>query len=112
MRIKQREVDGVVVLDVSGDMHGGAENMELVDVLDRLGEEGKLDAVLNLEKVTFVASTGLGIMVRARAHYASHGGRLVVCGANARVLSLVYVTKMNLVFDMHEKCRDAIAAFT
>jgi len=111
MRIKQREVDGVVILDVSGDMHGGAENLELVGMLDRLGEGGKLDAVLNLQKVKFISSTGLGIMVRARAHYASHGGRLVVCGANARVLSLVYVTKLNLLFDMHEKCRDAVAAF-
>lgn len=37
MKVKLREMDEAVVLELSGDMHGGPENMEIVKILDRLG---------------------------------------------------------------------------
>ena len=110
MKVKQREANGAVVLDIFGDMHGGPENMEIVNILDRLGEEGKLDTVLNFQRVNFIASNGLGILVRARAHYVSHGGRLCICGANSRVLGIMSVTKLNLVFGLHDSCDEALEA--
>ena len=42
MKFKQREKDGVTILDVSGEMHGGEENMKIIDTLKELGEAGKL----------------------------------------------------------------------
>jgi len=108
MRIKQRETDGVVVLEISGDMHGGPENVELVNVLDRLGKEGRLDTVLDLKKVGFVASNGLGILIRARAHYTGHGGRLRICNVSTRIQSLITVTRLNTIFDVSDSCAEAL----
>jgi len=112
MKVKRREVNGAVVLELSGDMHGGPENMELVEILDRLGEEGRLDTILDFKKVRFVASNGLGILVRARAHYVAHGGRFCICNLNSRVLSLMYVTKLNLLFEVYESYEEALEAVT
>jgi hypothetical protein len=48
MKIKKKEVDGVTVLELSGEMYGGPENMKLVDMVMELAEEGTLDLVINL----------------------------------------------------------------
>ena len=63
MKIKMKEVDGITVLNPSGEMYGGPENMKLVDTVMELADEGVLDLVINLAKVKWISSTGLGIMV-------------------------------------------------
>ena len=69
MKIKSHEVDGVTVFDVTGEMYGGAENMELVNMVTELAKEKKLDLLINLSKVKWISSTGLGILVSARSRY-------------------------------------------
>jgi len=110
MKIDMREVDGITVLDVSGEMYGGPENARLVELLEELAGKGKLDVVLNLAKVKWVASTGLGIMMRGRAKFASLGGKIRLCALNDRVVSLLHVTKMNLLFDVYPDVDKAVAA--
>jgi anti-sigma B factor antagonist len=110
MKIDVREIDGITILDVSGEMYGGPENARLVELLEELAGKGHLDVVLNLAKVKWVASTGLGIMMRARAKFASLGGKVRLCSLNDRVLSLLQVTKMNLLFDVYKHESEAIAA--
>lgn len=111
MKIKERESDGVTILDVSGEMYGGPENMELVKTVERLASEGKLNCVLNCKKVKWISSTGLGIMVSARNKYAKEGGAMNVCNLNERVLALFQVTKMALLMNVHDNEQEALAAF-
>lgn len=110
MKIDIREVQGITVLDVAGEMYGGPENARLVEVLEDLAGKGKLDVVLNLGKVKWVASTGLGIMMRARAKFAAAGGKIRLCDLNDRVISLLHVTKMNLLFDVYKHEAEAVSA--
>jgi anti-sigma B factor antagonist len=111
MKIKSNEVDGVTVLEISGEMYGGPENMKLVEVLDELAANGKKDAVLDMGKVKWIASTGLGILVKARTKFAESGGTLRLCQLNERVLTLLQITKMNSLFDVHASRDEAVAAF-
>ena len=108
MKIKRREVDGVTILDLSGDMYGGPDNMKLVDVVSDLAKEKKLDLIMNLSKVKWISSTGLGIMVSARSRYAKEGGVLKLCNPNDRVLGILQVTRLNLIFDVYSSEREAI----
>jgi anti-anti-sigma factor len=110
MRIHRKRKNGIVVLELSGELWGGSESLAILDELDRLGREGQLETVLDLSRVTHVASTGFGILMRARRDYARHGGHFVLCGANPRVMSLLEVTRLDLVFDVRETCREALEA--
>ena len=42
MKIKRRDVEDVTILDLSGEMYGGADNMKLVETVSELVEEKKL----------------------------------------------------------------------
>lgn len=110
MKIKQRENNGIVVLDVSGEMYGGPDNMKLADLVNELGEGGKLDVIVKCEKVKWISSTGIGILVTARNRFAKHGGRLKLCNLNKKVLSVLQITQLNLVLEIHETEEDAVSA--
>ena len=108
MKIKTREVDGISIVDVSGEMYGGPENMKLVDTVSELAEQKKLDLVVNLAKVKWISSTGLGIMVSARSKYAKKGGVIKLSHPNDRVLGILQVTRLNLIFDVYDNEKEAI----
>jgi anti-sigma B factor antagonist len=111
MKIKRREVDGITVLDLSGEMYGGPDNMKLVEMVSELIQDGKLDLVLNLAKVKWISSTGLGIMVSARSRYAKEGGVIKLMNPNDRVLGILQVTRLNLIFDVFPTEKEALESF-
>jgi len=111
MKIKKREVNGVVVFDVSGEMYGGPENMRLREMAKELLEEGKLKLLINFAKVKWVASTGLGILVSTKATYEKAGGVIKLCNLNERVLTLFQVTKINTTMEPYASEEEAIASF-
>lgn len=111
MKIKRREVDGITVLDLSGEMYGGPDNMKLVDMIPELVQDKKLDLILNLSKVKWISSTGLGIMVSARSRYAKEGGVIKLLGPNDRVLGILQVTRLNLIFDVFPSEQEALESF-
>jgi anti-sigma B factor antagonist len=110
MKIKKREVDGVTILDLSGEMYGGPDNMQLVDVVSELASDKKLDLIINLAKVKWISSTGLGILVSARSRFAKEGGVVKLCHPNERVLGILQVTRLNLIFDVYPSEKEAIAS--
>jgi anti-sigma B factor antagonist len=111
MKIKSHEVDGITVFDVTGEMYGGAENMELVNMVTELAKEKKLDLLINLSKVKWISSTGLGILVSARSRYSKEGGMIKLCQPNDRVLGILQVTRLNMIFDVYQNVEEAIASF-
>ena len=111
MKIKKNEKDGIVIFDLSGEMHGGPKNMEIIDIVKELAAEKKLDIVINLSKVKWISSTGLGILVSARAHLAKEGGVIKLCKPNDRILGILQVTRLNMIFDVYDSEAEAIESF-
>ncbi len=110
MKIKKKEVDGITVLNLSGEMYGGPDNMKLVDVVLELADEDVLDLVINLSRVKWISSTGLGIMVSARSKYAKKGGIIKLAHPNDRVLGILQVTRLNLIFEVFDSEKEAVGS--
>lgn len=111
MKIKSRDVKGITVLDISGEMYGGPENMEIVNVVTELAKNKKLDLLVNLSSVKWISSTGLGILVSARSRFAKEGGVMKLCRPNDRVLGILQVTRLNMIFDVFTTEEEALASF-
>lgn len=60
-------------------------------------KKGHMNIVLDLSKVEFVDSTGLGAIVRCLKEIGGQG-QLVLCGVNEMVLSLLQMTHLDSVF--------------
>ena len=112
MKITQREVDNAVILDLNGKLTGGPDADTFREVFKSLIDQGKKNIIVNLEKVSWINSTGLGILISGYTSVRRGGGDLVIMHASDRIESILYVTKLNLLFKAYENEDEALTSFT
>lgn len=112
MKITQREIGNAVILDLNGKLTGGPDAETFREVFKSLIDQGKKNVVVNLEKVSWINSTGLGILISGYTSVRRAGGDLVVMHASDRIESILYVTKLNLLFKSFESEEEAVKSFT
>lgn len=100
MKFSQREVDGVVVLDLKGKLQGGPEAEQFRDLFKSLVDEGKINVILNLKDVEWIASTGIGIMMRGYKTIQEAGGQFVLAHVGERTQQIFNVLRLPDIFDI------------
>lgn len=111
MAIKQSMKGDVVVLSISGNLMGGDETKEVHEKVKQLIQEGHKKFVIDLSKVKWMNSTGLGVMISCLTSVQNAQGDLKISGATEKVKSLFIMTKLITVFDAYPSVDDAVAAF-
>jgi len=112
LKIKQSLQGEVMVLHVSGKIMGGPDHEKFQGEVKELIAEGHVDILLNMSKVSWVNSTGLGILVSAFHTLKKNSGRLKICEVNDRIDNILNVAQLKLVFETYEKCDEALASFS
>jgi anti-sigma B factor antagonist len=108
LKINQREVYGAVVLDLQGKLTGGPEAETFRSIFKNLINEDKKKIIVNLEKVSWINSTGLGILISGYTTVRRAGGDLVLTHVSDRIESILYVTKLNLLFKAFDNEEEAV----
>lgn len=111
MKINQRETYGAVVLDLDGKLTGGPDAETFRNIFKNLINEGKKNIIVNLEKVSWINSTGLGILISGYTSVRKGGGDLILTNVGDRIESILYVTKLNLLFNTFDSEEEAIKSF-
>lgn len=112
MKIKQSQQGDVMILQVSGKIMGGPDHEKFQGEIKELIAEGHVDVLLNMSKVSWVNSTGLGILVSAFHTLKKNSGRLKICEVNDRIDNILNVAQLKLVFETFDKCDEALASFS
>ncbi len=103
MDLKKRTAGKVVILDISGTVVLGESSQQLAQTLaDTLGDDLK-GVVLNLEKIDYMDSTGLGELVGYLTKFEEAKKRIAVLNPQPRVVKLLTITKLDRVFKVFEK---------
>ncbi len=98
MKINQKDIDGAAVLELHGKLTGGPEAETFRNIFKELLQADKKHIIINLKKVDWINSTGLGILISGYTSVRKGGGDLVLCNVGDRIDSILYVTKLNLLF--------------
>jgi anti-sigma B factor antagonist len=98
LKVNQKELYGAVVLELQGKLTGGPEAEQFRTIFKDLVNGGKKNIIVNLKKVDWINSTGLGILISGYTSVRKAGGDLVLCNVGDRIDSILYVTKLNLLF--------------
>ena len=109
MEIKTRNNGDCTVLDLSGKLVLGPETMKLRNTVREAAEKNPRKIVLNLRKITYVDSCGLGELVSRYAHVRSQGGDLVLLDPPDRIMSLLILSKLESVFEIFKDEPSAVA---
>jgi anti-sigma B factor antagonist len=106
-----REIDGVVIIDLSGRITLGEGSALLRRMVHELLQRGQKKIVLNLADVNYIDSSGIGELVSGFTTARNHGGELKLLHLTKKVHDLLQITKLYTVFDVHSDERDAAASF-
>ena len=112
MNIKQNLKGEVMVLNLSGKIMGGPDHEKFQTEIKTLIAEGHVDILLDMSKVSWVNSTGLGILVSAFHTLKKNGGQLKICSVSDRIDNILNVTQLKLVFETFATCEEAMASFS
>ena len=107
MKISTRQVDGITVIDARGRITLGDGDVLLRDTIVELLATGHRKLLLNLAEVSYIDSSGLGILVGAYTTVRNQGGELQLLKLTKRVRDLLQITKLYTVFTVRD---DEIAA--
>ena len=110
LKIINRDVDGVSVLVLDGRVVFGEATSSVRDHVKTLLAAGKKKVVLNMEKVTFIDSTGLGMLVGIRQSAKTAGAQLRLSNVEARYSELLKMTQLWPLFEVSPTEADAIKA--
>ena len=111
MKATVRQVESVVVVDLSGQIKLGEGSSVLRDTVKDLLSKGHKSILLNLGNVSYIDSSGIGELVAAFTSVRNQGGELKLLNLTRKINDLLQITKLYTVFDVKDDEADAIAAF-
>jgi anti-sigma B factor antagonist len=111
MKLSSRLVGEVTILDVEGKILLGEGDIEIKQAVDELLAHGRKNFLLNLAKVPYIDSAGLGQIIRCFTAIRKAGGALKLLSPNPRVIDLLTVTKLVNVFDWYNQESGALSSF-
>lgn len=100
-----------VVIELKGKVMGGPDAETFREELHSLIDQDKLNVIVDLSKVKFMNSSGLGILIGGLTTMRNAGGDFKICGATDKIESLLMVSQLIKVFDHYDTLEDAIAAY-
>ena len=109
LKLGHYDKDGFEVVTVEGeiDIYTAPRLREL---LIDLASKGNYRLIVNLDKVGFLDSTGLGVLVGGVKRVRAHDGSLDLVCTQERILKIFKITGLTKVFGIHQTVDQAIAA--
>jgi len=112
MQIEQRVVGDVAIIQVLGDITlGKGGDVILKDKIQSLLQQGYRKLLLDMGKVSYVDSAGLGQLVQVFATTSHLGGSLKLLNLTKRLKDLLILTKLLTVFDTYDSESAAMESF-
>jgi anti-sigma B factor antagonist len=111
MHINERTVNDIKILDLDGrlTMDDGAELLR--DKVKSIVFQGNTKVILNLARVPYMDSGGLGELVRCSLAAQKANGAVKMIGLTSRITDLLTITKLLNVFDTFDTEQEALASF-
>jgi anti-sigma B factor antagonist len=111
MKIVERQVSDVTILDLHGKILIGEGDDALRDAVTKLVDGGKTRILLNLADVPYVDSAGLGEIVRCYTTVSRKNGKLKLLNLTKKIQDLLSITKLLTVFETYESEDEAVKSF-
>ena len=94
----QKKDPKVHYLFMEGDLIGDEVGPRLAEMVSDSIEEGLKLVVIDLEKVRYISSSGLGLLITLLTKMKNTGGELVLTAPSEHVKKLLIITKLNGIF--------------
>lgn len=110
MRFKSEKVNDIIIITIPVDALDAGNIMEFkTDIFPLLKESKKV--LLNMRKVRFMDSSGIGAMLSCLRSVSSTGGELKMFSVKEQLISLFKLVRLDRIIDIYESKKKAIDSF-
>jgi anti-sigma B factor antagonist len=99
----------VAVVDIEGEVSAFAESV-LMDAYNQASVDGAEAIVLNFEKLDYMNSSGIGLLVTLLIRANRNGHRLLACGLSEHYQHIFELTRLNEAIRVYDDEVEALAA--
>jgi anti-sigma B factor antagonist len=110
MNLIQKDMGDVTILQVEG-MISGEEGEDLRDRIRNLVAAARTKVVLDLARVSWINSSGLGTLHHCLGDIREAGGSFKLTNVNPRVRQVLSVSRFDTIFESYSDVRGALASF-
>lgn len=111
MKASVRNVGKVAVLDLSGKITIGEGDVVLRERVIELLDGGQKNILLNLEKVGYMDSAGIGELVACYKRAKEKTGTVKLLNPSGKVYDLLQLTKLEEIFETYKDEKEALVSF-
>lgn len=111
MKVNVRSEGDVSVVDLSGKITIGEGDVVLRETVETLLKEGRSKLVLNLSRISYMDSAGIGELVACYKRSREKGGQLKLLNPSGKVYDLLQLTKLEEIFETFRDEGEAIQSF-
>ncbi|MBB3697121.1 anti-sigma factor antagonist [Flammeovirga yaeyamensis] len=108
MNISKEVIQEYNVINVEGFIDA-SNSSELEESIRNLIEKGSDKIILNLEKVTYMSSSGLRVFLMGSKELQAIEGQFRVCNANEVVMEILTISGFNMIVDIRDSLEEALA---
>jgi anti-sigma B factor antagonist len=111
MKVTVRDIGKVTVVDLSGKITIGEGDVVLRERVSELLDGGKQNILLNLGKVSYMDSAGIGELVACYKRAKEKSGIVKLLNPSGKVYDLLQLTKLEEVFETYKDEKEALVSF-
>jgi len=108
MNISTRQQDDTLILSIEEERLDAHNSPELREFVLKLLGEGQIRFILDLSGVSFVDSSGLGVLLSGYKNVNLQSGRFCLTGLHPRVQAMFELTRLDQVFEIHASLDEAL----
>ncbi len=112
LNLTERQAGDITILDMDGKVTIGEGSVALRTTIRRLLGEGKKKILLNLGRVGYVDSSGIGELVSSFTAVNKEEGSLKLLNLTQKIQDLLAITKLLTVFDVYDSESEAVSNFS
>ncbi|HZY09877.1 MAG TPA: STAS domain-containing protein [Bacteroidota bacterium] len=111
MRMKEKNVGGIVIIALSGDLLGEPDTKSLREKIYDLVKAGLKNVIIDMNGLNYTNSAGLGALISALTTMRKNGGDLRLAGLTENVSHLFSITQLMKVFYIYGSVKEATDSY-
>lgn len=112
MKHRERQVDGVVIVALSGRLTLGSGDVQLRQLVNDLLERDETKILLDLGGISYMDSSGTGELVASYTSCMNRGAQLKLLNLSSKVRDLLLFTQLISIFEDYNDVAEAVHSFS
>ena len=111
IKTKTEQSGKIAIIEIKGSLVGDGDTDKFRGAVADFIEQGNRCLVIDLDKVNYMNSSGIGAIIAAYTSYKKNSGVVKLAGLTNNIQSLLAVTKLIDIFEVYDTVGEAVDNF-